>query len=242
MTPPDLNHLLMLLLKKLTSPINNSTVLLRDSQVIDSKLNGLVCLELRKEENSLSKLVQMMDQDFGSTMLWLSIIGVSTELESTLLPYATHAALEHTRTSSASDVCPKDRTMAWLPQSGISAAHPTLKMSDTRLTRSQLAVGDVYGNDTKHPAAMLPTRLNYPLNYILSPRMPPGDHAGRTPESANLARAGRPLISPPFAWSHSPLMSPPMSASSSRKLAEKITLPSGLTISLDQYLDVLAKA
>ena len=80
MTQQDLNHLLMLLLKKLTLLIHNLTISLKDSQVIDSRLNGPVFLESQKEENSLSKLDQMMDQDFGLTMLWLLIIGVSMEL------------------------------------------------------------------------------------------------------------------------------------------------------------------
>ena len=81
MTPQDLNHLLMLLLKKLTLLIHNSTISLKDSQVIDSRLNGPVFLEFQKVENSLSKLDQMMDQDFGLTMLWLLITGVFTELD-----------------------------------------------------------------------------------------------------------------------------------------------------------------
>mgnify|MGYP007072078495 CR=1 FL=1 len=74
------NHLLMLLLKKLTLLINNSTILPKVSQVIISKLNGVVFLELKKVEFSLSKLDLMMDLDFGLTMLWLLIIGVCMEL------------------------------------------------------------------------------------------------------------------------------------------------------------------
>ena len=66
--PKDLNHLLMLSLLKLTSLIHNSTISPKASQVIDSKLNGVDFSKLMKVVNLLSKLDQMMDQDFGSTM------------------------------------------------------------------------------------------------------------------------------------------------------------------------------
>ena len=74
------HHLLMLLLKKLASLIHNSTPLLKVSQVIDSKLNGVVNLRFQKVDFSLSKLDLMMDLDFGLTIFWLLIIGVGMEL------------------------------------------------------------------------------------------------------------------------------------------------------------------
>ena len=77
--PKDLNHLLMLSLPKLTSLTNNSTILPKASQVIDSKLNGVDFSRLMKVVCLLSKLDQMMDLDFGLTMLWLLITGACTE-------------------------------------------------------------------------------------------------------------------------------------------------------------------
>ena len=65
---------------KLTFLIHNSPLLLKDSQRANSNLNGLVCLELLKVVNTLSKLDPMMDLECGSITRWLLIIGVNTEL------------------------------------------------------------------------------------------------------------------------------------------------------------------
>ena len=63
-----LSQVLMFILVKFNSTIISFIILLKDSQVIDSNVNGQDFLELKKVGNLVSKLDQMMDLDFGLMM------------------------------------------------------------------------------------------------------------------------------------------------------------------------------
>ena len=62
--------------KKLTLVTINFIILLLASQVIDSNATGLVSFKLTRVVSINSKLVQMMDQDFGSIVSQSLKIGV----------------------------------------------------------------------------------------------------------------------------------------------------------------------